>query len=173
MSLNSMRKLLTISILVFSFGFVLPEQLQLPVDDATPKDWHSESYWYYPWGNSGVHKGIDIFAVEGAPVRATTGGFVIYGGTIEMGGNVVLILGPKWRFHYFTHLKDSNNHRIGFVDAGEKIGAVGSSGNAAGKPEHLHYSIHSLYPQFWNYKASNKFALDRIYYINPERFLRL
>jgi murein DD-endopeptidase MepM/ murein hydrolase activator NlpD len=56
---------------------------------------------------------------------------------------------------------------FGFVDAAEKIGAVGSSGNALNKAAHLHYSIRSLYPQFWNYKAGNNAAL------NPQRFLRL
>ena len=168
-----MRKTLAILLFIFSFGFVLPEQRQLPVDNATAKDWHPDSFWYYPWGRSGVHKGIDIFANEGTAVRASTGGFVLYSGSIKMGGNVVLMLGPKWRFHYFAHLKDSHNHRIGFVDAGDKIGAVGTSGNAAGKPAHLHYSIRSLYPQFWRYKANIKSAWDRTYYINPESFLRL
>lgn len=122
-----MKKTLAILLFVFCFGFVLPEQPHIPVDNATAKDWHSDSFWYYPWGRSGVHKGIDIVAGEGTPVHASTRGFVLYSGSVDMGGNVVLMLGPRWRFHYFAHLKDSNNHRIGFVDAGEKIGAVGTS----------------------------------------------
>jgi len=28
---------------------------------ATPKDWNHATFWYEPWGKSGVHKGIDIF----------------------------------------------------------------------------------------------------------------
>ena len=102
---------------------------------------------------------------------ASTGGFVLFSGEIAMGGNVVFMLGPKWRFHYFAHLKDSNNRRVGFVDAGQQIGSVGSSGNAAGKPPHLHYSIKSLYPQFWKYKAKSKAAWDRLFFVNPEKFL--
>ena len=168
-----MTKVITLCIFIFSFGFVLPEQRHLPVENATANDWNSKSFWYYPWGRSGVHKGIDIFAEEGTPVLASTGGFIIFSGEIAMGGNVVYMIGPKWRFHYFAHLKESKNHRIGFVDAGQQIGRVGSTGNAAGKPPHLHYSIKSLYPRIWKYKAENKAAWDRTYYIDPERFLRL
>ncbi len=53
---------------------------------------------------------------------------------------------------------------FGFVDAGEKIGAVGSSENALGKAAHLQYLIRSLYPKFWIYKASNKAAWNRTFY---------
>ena len=158
--------------MIFSFGFVLPEQNIMPVKGATAKDWNEKSFWYYPWGRSGVHRGIDIFATEGTPVVASTGGFVLYSGEIAMGGNVVLMLGSKWRFHYFAHLKDSNNRRIGFVDAGQKIGSVGTSGNAVGKSPHLHYSIKSLYPQFWLYKPKLMYASQKMYYVDPDKFLK-
>ena len=41
--------------------FVLPEKITNPVLGATPKDWNHATFWYEPWGKSGVHKGIDIF----------------------------------------------------------------------------------------------------------------
>lgn len=170
--LSALRKTLFVVIAIFMVGFILPEQHKMPVQGASSKDWHPQSFWYYPWGRSGVHRGLDIFAKEGTPVVASTGGFVIFSGEIAMGGNVVLLLGPKWRFHYFAHLKDTNNRRVGFVDAGERIGAVGSSGNAAGKPAHLHYSIRSLYPRFWLYKPKIMYASSRMYYIDPSRFIK-
>lgn len=157
---------------ILSFGFILPEDHLMPVQGATSKDWNYKSFWYYPWGRSGVHKGIDIFANEGTPVFASTSGIVLFSGKISMGGNVVLMLGPKWRFHYFAHLKNSNNRRVGFVDAGQQIGSVGSTGNAKGKPPHLHYSIKSLYPRFWLYKPKYMYASQRMYYIDPSQFLR-
>jgi len=177
---NSMKKLLfrmiALLMMIFTLGFVFPEQLQIPVQGATVKDWNPKSFWYHPWGRSGVHRGIDIFAKEGTPVLASTGGFVIFSGKISMGGNVVLMLGPKWRLHYFAHLKDSNNRGIGFVDAGKKLGEVGTSGNAAGKSPHLHYSIRSLYPRFWLYpqleKAKVMYAKSRMYYIDPNTLLK-
>lgn len=168
-----MRKAITIFLFIFSFGYVLPEQRQMPVENATAKDWNPESFWYYPWGRSVVHKGIDIFAEEGTPVVASTGGVILFNGNISMGGNVVFMLGPKWRFHYFAHLQESNDRRIGFVDAGQQIGTVGSTGNAAGKPPHLHYSIKSMVPQFWKYQPQTIKAWDRMFFVNPDEFLRL
>ena len=86
-------------------GLVLPEgERRIPVAGASQKDWNSQSFWYHPWGRSGVHKGIDIFAKEGTPVIAATSGLVIYSGTAELGGNVVLILGSRWRFYYLRPL---------------------------------------------------------------------
>jgi murein DD-endopeptidase MepM/ murein hydrolase activator NlpD len=90
-----------------------------------------------------------------------------------MGGNVVFMLGPKWRFHYYAHLKDSSKRRFGFVDAGQQIGLVGTSGNAAGKSPHLHYSIKSMYPQVWKYDATQRQAWKRTFFVNPDEYLRL
>lgn len=144
----------------------------MPVQGATAKDWNPKSFWYYPWGRSRVHRGLDIFAKRGTPVVAPTGGFVLYSGHNAMGGNVVLMLGPKWRFHYFAHLQQSRQHRFGFVDAGQQLGTVGTSGNAVGKPPHLHYSIRSLFPQLWQYQPEAIAAWDKLFYVNPDNFLR-
>ena len=162
--------------MIFSFGFVIPEQNQMPVQGASARDWNPNSFWYFPWGRSRVHRGLDIFAQHGTPVVAPTGGFVLFSGNIEMGGNVVFMLGPKWRFHYFAHLdKDTSQvqaHRFGLVDAGQQIGTVGNTGNAKGKPPHLHYSIRSLFPQLWQYKPKTIAAWNRTFYVNPDKFLR-
>ena len=165
-------KLIITFLIIFSFGFVLPEQNQMPVQGASARDWNPQSFWYYPWGRSRVHRGLDIFAKTDTPVVAPTGGFILYSGHNDMGGNVVLMLGAKWRFHYFAHLKETQTHRFGFVDAGQQLGTVGTSGNAKGKPPHLHYSIRSLFPQLWKYKSNTVAAWDRVYYVNPDHFLR-
>ena len=80
-------------------GLLLPQSAVIPVQNATAKDWNPYSYWFYPWGKSGVHKGIDIFAKQGTPVLTAVSGVVIFTGNIDMGGNVVAVLGPKWRIH--------------------------------------------------------------------------
>lgn len=100
------KTLLMGSLLVFLSGFIVTESHQIPVSGATIKDWNPASFWYYPWGRSGVHKGIDIFAKEGTPALASTSGLVVFSGNITMGGNVVLILGGKWQFYYYAHLRD-------------------------------------------------------------------
>ncbi|MCD6061976.1 MAG: hypothetical protein K0S16_2287 [Moraxellaceae bacterium] len=86
---------------VFAAGFLLPERALIPVQAADRSDWHPRSFWYEPWGRSGVHKGIDIFAREGVSVLAATPGIVIFEEQLPMGGNVVGVLGPRWRVHYY------------------------------------------------------------------------
>ncbi len=59
----------------------------IPVQGATRADWHPRSFWHHPWGASGAHKGIDIFAPEGRPVLAATSGLVLRSGIHGAGGN--------------------------------------------------------------------------------------
>ena len=117
---------------VGALGGLLPETPTIPVQGATTRDWHPQSFWYYPWGRSGTHKGIDIFAQEGTPVLAATHGLVVHTGVDSLGGNIVLVLGGKWRLHYYAHLQDIDTQAWHWVKAGERIGTVGSSGNAGG-----------------------------------------
>jgi hypothetical protein len=35
-----------------------PDAPTIPVQGATRADWHPHSFWYHPWGASGVHKGM-------------------------------------------------------------------------------------------------------------------
>ncbi len=90
-------------LLIFA-GALIPETPQVPVHQASAKDWHKDSFWYYPWGTSGVHKGIDIFAARGTQVQAPTPMLRLYQGEWRLGGKVVLALGPGWKLHYFAHL---------------------------------------------------------------------
>ena len=166
-----MKKTITLLFIIFLIGFIIPEQHKMPVQGATVNDWNSQSFWYYPWGNNRVHKGIDIFAKAGTPVVAPTGGFVLFVGNISMGGNVVYMIGPKWRFHYFAHLQENKTRRFGFVDVGQTIGLVGSTGNAQGKSPHLHYSIKSLFPRLWKYDPKTIQGWTRLFFVDPGEYL--
>ena len=53
-------------------GYLIPESPAIPVKGASSKDWNSQTFWYEPWGPSGVHKGIDIFAAKNTAVIAPT-----------------------------------------------------------------------------------------------------
>ena len=150
---------------------LLPETPRIPVSGATAADWNPQSFWYYPWGRSGTHKGIDIFAKEGTPVLAATQGLVVHTGVDSMGGNTVLVLGGKWRLHYYAHLQRIDTQAFHWVTAGESIGTVGTSGNAKGKPPHLHYAIRTPYPQPWLYNASLPQAWNKLFYVDPNRWL--
>jgi len=157
-------------VLVITGGFLFPEELIVPVKHATSGDWNSRSFWFSPWGKSGVHKGIDIFAKEGTPVIAACSGIVVNAGTIPAGGNVVSILGPQWRVHYYAHLKTIKVNDGQFVSQGEEIGAVGTTGNAIGKPPHLHYAIISQIPYVWKFKME-RYGFDRMFFLNPDEEL--
>ncbi len=77
----------------------------MPVQNATKNDFNKQSFWYYPWGKSVTHKGVDIFAKDGTKINSAVKGLLLYSGEINRGGKVALILGPKWRIHYYAHMK--------------------------------------------------------------------
>jgi peptidoglycan LD-endopeptidase LytH len=159
------RKLLWASMGLFVCGFLIPERARIPVEGATRKDWNPQSFWYEPWGASGVHKGIDIFAPQGRPVRAATPGIALYKGVFGNGGKVCVVLGPKWRLHYYAHL--SRQGETGWlVTRDELLGAVGTTGNAAGKAPHLHYSVLSLVPLPWRYRSATQ-GWKRMFFLDP------
>jgi peptidoglycan LD-endopeptidase LytH len=163
-------KILKLTAVIIIVGFLLPQHLQMPVEGATRKDYDQDSFWFYPWGKSVTHKGVDIFANAGTTVHSATSGVVIYTGQISMGGNVVLVLGPKWRLHYYAHLKEIKTHILALVDKNDTIALVGATGNAAGKPPHLHYTIKTLFPYFWLADKSVQ-GWRKMFYLNPVTYL--
>jgi len=152
-------------------GFLLPQRLRMPVKGADTHSYHDQSFWYYPWGKSGTHKGVDIFGKEGTSVQSATAGIVLYEGNISMGGNVVIILGPKWRVHYYAHLQTINTSLFSFIQSQEEIGKVGTTGNAKGKPPHLHYSIFTLIPYVWRMDDDVQ-GWKKMFYLNPIPYLQ-
>ena len=166
---KNILRLTSIVLIIVAIGFLLPENLVIPVRGATEADWNRNTFWH-PWGKSGVHKGIDIFAKEGTPVIAACSGFVVYADTISGGGNIVSILGPKWRIHYYAHMKETHVSFGKYVSRGEKIGAVGTTGNAIGKPPHLHYSIISQIPYPWLFRFES-YGVERMFFLNPHEKL--
>ena len=153
-------------LLIVTTGLLLPENLRIPVKDAGTQDWNHASFWYTPWGRSGVHKGIDIFASKGQPVQSATGGWVIDSGSGGRGGKTVTILGPKWRCHYYAHLDSLAVRQGAWVHGGETLGTVGASGNAAGKAPHLHYTIVTAIPYPWRFRIGLQ-GWKRMFYLNP------
>ncbi len=152
-------------------GFLIPENAVVPVAGATAADWNEESFWYEPWGASGVHKGIDIFGERGQDVVASTGGVVLFRGNISRGGNVVVVLGPRWRIHYYAHLEEIDDDAGLWVSGGTRLGGVGDSGNAAGKQPHLHYTLVTIFPYPW-LATSGTQGWKRMFYLDPARRFR-
>ena len=70
---------------IFLTGFLIPQNLKMPVDGASKSSYNQQSFWYYPWGKSGTHKGVDIFAKEGTAIRSATNGIVVFTGQLGLG----------------------------------------------------------------------------------------
>lgn len=156
---------------IFLLGFLIPQNLKMPVQGATSSDYNPESYWAYPWGKSVTHKGVDIFAENGTPLNSATNGIVLSTGSGGHGGNYVVVLGPKWRIHYYAHLNEISTSAFSFVTKNSKIGTVGDTGNAAGKPPHLHYAIITTIPYFWRSDSAIQ-GWKKMYYLNPIEYLQ-
>lgn len=154
------------TLVVIIAGLCLPEKTVNPVAGAGIGDWHPNSFWYYPWGASGVHRGVDIFATYNRSVLSATDGIVLSTAQRSLGGNTVTILGPKWRLHYYAHLSRTDVHIGQLVAAGGIIGGVGTSGNAVGKSPHLHYSIRTLFPYVWQ-RDDGHYGSQKMWYIDP------
>jgi len=161
-----LHKIIIILISILIIGLLLPDDLSIPVENANNNDWHKDTFWYEPWGKSGVHKGIDIFAEKSTPVISATRGIVLYSGEISMGGKIVVVLGGKWRIHYFAHLNEINTSTGSYLSQNETLGTVGDTGNAKGKQPHLHYSIVSLIPYIWRIDSDTQ-GWKKMFFLNP------
>lgn len=87
------------------------------------------------------HQGVDIFAVRGTPVYAVVNGVIEQMAVNPLGGNKLWVRSPgdNWSY-YYAHL---NAYAPGIqngvrVKKGQVLGYVGTTGNAAGTPPHLH-----------------------------------
>jgi len=160
--------LLCIALLIL--GLLITSHVQIPVANATPKDWNHNTFWHSPWGSSGVHKGIDIFGKKGTAVVAPVSGVVLLAGQLSKGGKVIALLGPQWRVHYMAHLQSQQVGKGDWVAQGQTIGTLGDTGNAAGKAPHVHYSIVSLLPLPWKISTQAQ-GWKKMFYLNPHQQL--
>jgi peptidoglycan LD-endopeptidase LytH len=169
--LKGLKKIFLCILGVIVLGYLIPNNISSPIalKDVTKID--PESFWYYPWGESGVHKGIDIFCEKGTPVLSPVAGFVISKRYGTIGGNYVYILGPKWRTYYFAHMDTTFVTAYSYISSGDTIGKVGNTGNAICRPTHLHYSIETVFPYFWLYSSKAIEGSKKMFYLNPMQYL--
>ncbi len=166
------RKFTLIPLVIIVIGFLLPQKMIIPVAGATTSDWDDNSFWAYPWGSSITHKGIDIFKAKGTNVISSTYGIVVYTHEGGKGGKSVMVLGPKWRFHYYAHLDQIDAFAFKPLSPGTKLGTVGDTGNAVGKPPHLHYAITSPFPYWWLREPDVIQGNRKMFHLDPDVWLR-
>jgi len=93
----------------------------------------TQGYWY-------GHRAIDIGGSVGAAIVASDGGFVSFAGWTDIGYGYLIVLDHANGFQtYYAHLSRIFVSEGEPVQAGEVIGAMGSTGNSTGP--HLHYEI--------------------------------
>lgn len=101
-------------------------------------------------GGERVHDAIDIMAPRGTGVRSAAPGTVERLFLSEAGGNTVYVRSAdKRRIFYYAHL---DQYAPGLVEGqtlakGQRLGTVGSTGNADPAAPHLHFAILQSQPQ--------------------------
>ncbi len=89
-------------------------------------------------GGTRGHKGTDIFAARGTPVRAVADG-TARTQSETLGGNALYLVDGERSQFYYAHLDGYAGEFPRKVRAGEVVAFVGNTGNAANGPTHLHF----------------------------------
>ncbi len=116
-------------------------------------------------GGDRVHEALDIMAPAGTAVLAAGPGTVEKLFRSDAGGNTIYVRSVDRRMiHYYAHLQDyAPGLKEGRqVSRGERLGSVGSSGNADPAAPHLHFAVLNTTPdaEWWEpATALNPFPL--------------
>lgn len=121
-----------------------PAPSSLPIPVAGVRASQLSDSWGDPRSEGRSHEGIDIMARRGTPVVSATHGIVSAVQWRDRGGNTVSVHGPAGYRHYYAHLDSYGAYEEGdWVEVGDTLGFVGSTGNAQGTAPHLHYGIYT------------------------------
>lgn len=94
-------------------------------------------------GGRRKHEGVDIFADRGTPVVAAAAGRVQQAGRNRLGGNMVWVGHDDRPYStYYAHLDRVLVREGQRVEAGDRLGTVGNTGNARHAPPHLHFGLY-------------------------------
>src|SRR5437870_11497524 len=94
--------------------------------------------------SSGWHHGDDIFAPLGAPLLAVASGTVFSVGWNKVGGNRLWLRDGQGNLFYYAHLSAFTPLAVNGnkVNACGVLGSAGNTGDAQGRPTHLHFELH-------------------------------
>lgn len=130
-----------VQLLAFEAGSeIFVTGMHFPVDD--PHDYIDS--WLSPRSGGRQHQGIDIFATAGTNLFAVERGVITNMGSNSLGGIKLWLYGESGTTYYYAHLlRFAPGITEGMVvEAGDVVGFVGNTGNAATTPSHLHFEIH-------------------------------
>jgi hypothetical protein len=99
--------------------------------------------WGNPRSGGRTHKGTDLFADKGTPLVAIIGGTISKAVNTDsgLGGKSIQLHGTDNASYYYAHCDTVEVNEGDTVTAGQRIGTVGNTGNAATTPPHCHFGI--------------------------------
>lgn len=98
--------------------------------------------WGAPRSGGRRHQGTDVFAPYGSPAYAVVDGVVDKWGNGGLGGITLWLRADNGDRFYYAH-NTTNIATVGSrVRAGDVIARVGTTGNAATTPPHIHFEAH-------------------------------
>ncbi len=126
-----------------------PTGLAIPVGGVKPEQL-SDTYTQARAGGERVHDAIDIMAPHGTPVIAAAPGTVEKLFFSRGGGGITAYIRSedgRW-IYYYAHLDEyaPGLNEGDKVRRGQRIGSVGSTGNANPNGPHLHFAVHRMDP---------------------------
>lgn len=119
------------------------KEMMVPVLNVRPSDL-SDTFTDARGGASRLHEAIDIMAPIGTTVVAAGPGTIEKLFISKAGGKTIYVRSnDRLTIHYYAHLAEyaeglTEGQR---VRRGQRIGSVGSSGNATKEAPHLHFAI--------------------------------
>ncbi len=115
-----------------------------PNDGEVTSGYGIRRYYNGVFAKDYYHRGVDYAGGVGSPVRAPAAGYVRLVGTVKQGfrvhGNTIGIDHGQGVTSIFLHLSRIDVKEGDFVQAGQRIGAVGGTGAATGP--HLHWGLY-------------------------------
>ncbi|HEX6583770.1 MAG TPA: peptidoglycan DD-metalloendopeptidase family protein [Thermoleophilaceae bacterium] len=140
-----MRRLLLV--LTALLVFPGPAVLGLPAPAHASWTWPVRGDVITPYRNgsdpyaAGQHRGIDIRAAVGTPVLAAAAGEVRFAGTAGSSGLTVSVRTGDGFDSSYLHLSSLAVRADEHVSAGERLGAVGTTGERSAAEPHLHFGV--------------------------------
>lgn len=95
------------------------------------------------------HSGMDLLAEPGTTVLAASPGVVVFVGSQNAYGTLVILQHGTERQTRYAHLQDTLVEVGQWVRAGEAIARVGTSGQPDIPPPHLHFEVRQASPIGW------------------------